>query len=258
MWPSTTAGRDGRMDVAALPAALTGLLPEGIEVEEAVLVERREDSLQQMVTSCSWTMRLTGSRAARADTWWPRCWRPMPSPSSGSAKVARSRTTSARRSWPWPWSTDPTVAVDPVRPHRRPGGRAGHPTPRGAPVELIRGLIAVSGASGGRPSAGSADAGRPRGIPVLDRACRTQQWIERDGLRRGALLEPGVHRPGPTAPARLGACVVNSFERDFDVRSTNRATGGGAGGNAGVAEDHLTGQIRTGRLIAVRGGHPTR
>jgi hypothetical protein len=51
---------------------------------------------------------------------------------------------------------------------------------------------------------------------------------------------------------------MSSFGREFDVRRSNRATGGGAGRVAGTAEDHLTGQIGTGRLAAVRGGHPTR
>ena len=54
------------VDVATLPAALSGLLPEGIEIEDAVLVERSKDSLQQMVTSCSWTMRLAGLDPGRA------------------------------------------------------------------------------------------------------------------------------------------------------------------------------------------------
>jgi hypothetical protein len=32
------------------------------------------------------------------------------------------------------------------------------------------------------------------GVPVLDRACRTQQWIERDGIR-----EEPLERRGDTA-----------------------------------------------------------
>ena len=35
---------------------------------------------------------------------------------------------------------------------------------------------------------GRPDRGQPGSIPVLDRACRTQQWIERDGLRQEPLL----------------------------------------------------------------------
>ncbi len=57
--PERAAGMG--VEVAALPAVLDGLLPEGLQIEEAVPVERSKDSLQQMVTSCSWTMRLVGS-----------------------------------------------------------------------------------------------------------------------------------------------------------------------------------------------------
>ncbi len=60
-WSSTTPGPEtAGVDLADLPARLSGLLPEGIEVEEAALVERRDGSLQQQVTSCSWTMWFTG------------------------------------------------------------------------------------------------------------------------------------------------------------------------------------------------------
>jgi radical SAM-linked protein len=41
-------------DLAALPGRLSSLLPEGIDVSAACLVERSEPSLQQAVTSCSW------------------------------------------------------------------------------------------------------------------------------------------------------------------------------------------------------------
>ena len=53
--------RDG-MDVAvdALPALLTPLLPEGIDVERAAEVPTNQTSLQQAVTSCSWTIQAVG------------------------------------------------------------------------------------------------------------------------------------------------------------------------------------------------------
>lgn len=41
-------------DMAALPGRLSALLPEGIDVSAVTLVDRREPSLQQAVTSCSW------------------------------------------------------------------------------------------------------------------------------------------------------------------------------------------------------------
>ena len=66
--------------------------------------------------------------------------------------------------------------------------------PRGVrPIELVRGLVAVRGVSGEGRSAGSAPgAGRTAGTPVLDRACRTQQWIERDGIRAEPLERRGL------------------------------------------------------------------
>jgi hypothetical protein len=66
--------------------------------------------------------------------------------------------------------------------------------PRGVrPIELVRGLIAVSGGSSFHPSEGQAAAGdRTVGIPALDRACRTQQWIERDGIREEPLQRRGI------------------------------------------------------------------
>jgi hypothetical protein len=66
--------------------------------------------------------------------------------------------------------------------------------PRGVrPVELVRGLVAVSGPPGDGPQP-EAGAGMRVGVPVLDRACRTQQWIERDGIR-----EEPLHRRGDAA-----------------------------------------------------------
>jgi hypothetical protein len=53
--------------------------------------------------------------------------------------------------------------------------------PRGIrPLELITGVAAA-----GRPGPGGEAPrdGRTTGTPVLDRACRTYQWIERDGMR---------------------------------------------------------------------------
>jgi radical SAM-linked protein len=42
------------VDLDALPAQLSPLLPPGLEVEVAAIVDRADDSLQQAVTSCSW------------------------------------------------------------------------------------------------------------------------------------------------------------------------------------------------------------
>ena len=86
--------------LAALPARLSGLLPEGIEVEAAALVDRRDGSLQQQVTSCTWTMWLAGMTDAALLTGWRPCWPRNSVPITWSARGARSRTTCVRRSWP--------------------------------------------------------------------------------------------------------------------------------------------------------------
>jgi hypothetical protein len=64
--------------------------------------------------------------------------------------------------------------------------------PRGVrPVELVRGLIAVSGHPEGQGTAGRDTDGATVGVPVLERACRTKQWIERDGIREEPLERRG-------------------------------------------------------------------
>ena len=50
----------GEIPVAALPEALSTLLPEGIDVTAAALVEEAEGSLQQEVASCDWELEVLG------------------------------------------------------------------------------------------------------------------------------------------------------------------------------------------------------
>ncbi len=58
----------GDVQVAALPAQLSALLPPGLDVETAAVIERSETSLQQAVTSCTWRLDLVDqSPAAAAD-----------------------------------------------------------------------------------------------------------------------------------------------------------------------------------------------
>ena len=52
--------RPGETPVAELPAALSALLPVGIEVEAAVLIGEAEGSLQQEVASCDWELEVLG------------------------------------------------------------------------------------------------------------------------------------------------------------------------------------------------------
>jgi len=177
------------VDVAALPALLDGLLPSGVEVEEAVEIERTKESLQQIVTSCSWTMRLTGvtrdELALAVDALLAADTVPITRERKGRQEVDDLRPSVLALA-----PADPRAdsAADPTG--RTVGLVAELSTqPRGVrPVELVRGLIAVSGGPPGTSPEGAATDGHPGSIPVLDRACRTQQWIERDGLRQEPLL----------------------------------------------------------------------
>ncbi len=183
----------------------------------------------------TWTSRSTRS-AVGAVSPWPtcpgRCRRGCPRASRWSAPSRSSRARARSRSWSplangrsgcpgWTalvstgWSPHSTGAaevpiarvrkgrevVDDIRPAIR---RLGVPDgagpdgqlalvaevatqPRGLrPTELVAGLASVTAETGG--------------TPVLDRACRTKQWIERDGRRR----EPLPGRDGPD-PARRAA-----------------------------------------------------
>ncbi len=197
------------VDVPGLPDRLTGLLPAGIEVERVAVVDRRSDSLQQVVTSCTWTMEFGGvSRADLAE-------RVAALLAADSVPIVRERKGREEHD-----DLRPSVLALAVRDAavgevddgsvggRERGERGGPGTvtvvaelatqPRGVrPVELVRGLIAVTAP----PEATPGDGGR--GTPVLDRACRTKQWIERDG-RREEPLEP---RGGPSGADRAGQAL---------------------------------------------------
>jgi len=177
------------VDVATLPAIISGLLPIGIEIEGAVLVERSKISLQQMVTSCSWTMRLVGPTRDELATSVVALL------AAETVIITRERKGRNELDDLRPSvlalalaDADADLSEDPTG--RTVGLVAELSTqPRGVrPVELLRGLIAVSGHPSNLMIDGQAESGWPGNVPVLDRACRTQQWIERDGLRQEPLL----------------------------------------------------------------------
>ncbi len=176
-----------------LPGELTGLLPAGVTVEEAAVIERRSGSLQQDVTSCTWHLLVGGASRSRVAELVDALL------ASESVPIMRERkgveVLDDLR------SSVLALRVDDLGGHAGPldaGPLHGGPLhggfgmedeeqsrvgvqaelatrPRGVrPSELVRGFVAVS------PDDGAA-------LPVLDRACRTQQWIERDGIRREPL-----------------------------------------------------------------------
>ena len=194
------------VDVTTLPATLNALLPPGLEIEEAVVVERPKESLQQIVTSCSWTMRLAGltreELAGHVDALLAADTVLITRERKGREEVDDLRPSVLALAVA---DAGPDREADPTG---RTVGLVAELTtqPRGVrPVELVRGLIAVSGAVPGATLDGTAADGRPGSIPVLDRACRTQQWIERDGLRQ----EPLLGRVVPAGAER----AVHALER---------------------------------------------
>jgi radical SAM-linked protein len=177
------------IEPAALPGLLDDLLPEGLHIEQAVPVERSKDSLQQMVTSCSWTMRILGVDRVELGTMVDALL------AADSVPITRERKGREEIDDLRPSVLALAVADAATDAGADPAGRTVglvaelSTRPRGVrPVELLRGLIAVSDSRADGSMDGRADSGRPGSIPVLDRACRTEQWIERDGLRQEPLL----------------------------------------------------------------------
>jgi hypothetical protein len=149
-------------DPLDLPPLLSSLLPEGVDVQRAGLVSMGADSLQQEVTSCSWEMEVLGLAAEELSE---RIERLLDAPSVPVRRERKGRLTED--------DLRPSVLAltlvegvgGPVPPEGSPKRISAElaTQPRGVrPMELIEGL--------------GADL-------VLARACRTHQWIERDGAR---------------------------------------------------------------------------
>ena len=183
--------------VEELPAVLSALLPVGIEVEAAALVGEAEGSLQQEVASCDWELEVLGVPGEELQV---RVEKMLAAPTVTVRRERKGRQTD-----------------DDIRPAIRtltvtgPNGhlRAELAThPRGVrPVDLVAalGTDAVSG-----------------------RACRTHQWIERDGAR---------FEPLPVSGLGTGADVTQHARRAFPhVRDGIQPDPGGSppGGRPGA------------------------
>jgi len=142
----------GETPIAELPAVLSALLAEGIAVQAAALIGEAEGSLQQEVASCDWELEVLG---VRDEELQERVEKMLAAPVLTVRRERKGRQTE-----------------DDIRPAIRtlfltsPNGhlRAELSThPRGVrPGDLVTAL--------GTPA-------------VPGRACRTHQWIERDGAR---------------------------------------------------------------------------
>lgn len=58
--------RADSVDLDALPSILTGALPDGLTATAVIEIDKREPSLQQAVTSCTWRIDATGVDAETA------------------------------------------------------------------------------------------------------------------------------------------------------------------------------------------------
>jgi hypothetical protein len=167
-----------------LAGLLTPLLPEGITVQASARIPNDTDSLQQEVSSCNWEMEVHGvaplELTARVEQLL------------GSSSVVVRRERKGR------------IVEDDLRPG-------------------VRTLFVVADGSGSSAQGQehcrlqAEVATRPRGVRpgelleglggglVLARACRTHQWIERDGERHEPLSLDGV-RPSFTA-RRVPECA---------------------------------------------------
>ena len=149
-------------DLAALPAALSDALPDGIDV--VVVAERaaRGGSLQEIVTSCTWEL-----------------WSPLLEPEHhvaacrllGEPTLVMERERKGKRS------------ADDVRPAILDLRAVSRSTPD-AGDRLVADL--ATGGRGLRPSE-LAQLAYPHLDPLDVRVLRTHQWIDHDGTRRDVL-----------------------------------------------------------------------
>jgi len=144
-----------------LPAALSPMLPEGIEVEAAAVVPEAEGSLQQEVASCDWELEVLGVPGEQLQE---RVERMLAAPVLTVRRERKGRQTED--------DIRPAIlalSVTSSQGHLR-AALATHP--RGVrPNDLVSAL--------------GTDA-------VTGRACRTHQWIERDGARFEPLTASGL------------------------------------------------------------------
>jgi radical SAM-linked protein len=157
------AASAGETPVAQMPAALSALLPDGIEVQVAAFVAETEGSLQQEVASCTWELEV------------------LSVPDEGLAERVEN------------------LLAAPVLTVRRE--RKGRPTDDDVRPAIL--ALSTTGSLGHlqaelatRPlGARPGDLMTALGTDaVLGRARRTHQWIERDGARFEPLpwSEPGT------------------------------------------------------------------
>jgi radical SAM-linked protein len=152
------------VDLGGLAAALSGALPEGLDVLALAGLDGDVGSLQQEVTSCSWDLEVRGVTASELAR---RVELLLDAPSVSVRRERKGRTFD-----------------DDLR-----------PSVRSLAVPPLPEDVALAGRTRLRAELAT----RPRGVRprelvevlgadvVLSKARRTQQWIEHDGIRREPL-----------------------------------------------------------------------
>ena len=158
-----------RIDLEALPAALTDALPEGMTVQAVVGLQRGTPSLQQAIVSCDWSIEVLGATPSEISTAVAEV---LDAPELRVERVRKKKTT-----------------VADVRPAILQLEVAG---PTGTGVEL-RARLATETVSL-RPTelvAVIGDTLGPHADLVEGRVRRTHQWIIVDGARCEPVSPPG-------------------------------------------------------------------
>ena len=169
---------DARLDEArpdevsfdALPSLLTPLLPDGVVVQAAGAVALAEGSLQQEVASCDWELEVFGLSGEELQE---RVEQVLASPSLIVHRERKGRPT----------EDDVRAAILTLAVTHDDGPEQGE-----QPIGRFRAELATH-PRGVRPSDLLSAFGTD---VVLARACRTHQWIERDGARFEPLSVSGL------------------------------------------------------------------
>ncbi len=156
--------------VHELPELLSGLLPDGIDVQAAAAIGMAEGSLQQEVASCDWELEVLEVVGEELEE---RIERLLAAPSLTIKRERKGRPT----------EDDIRPAILTLAPIRLDGSEQGE-----HPIGRFRAALATH-PRGARPSDVLAALGTD---VVLARACRTHQWIERDGARMEPLSVSGL------------------------------------------------------------------
>jgi radical SAM-linked protein len=202
------AAPPGETSVAQLPAALSALLPDGIEVQVAAFVAETEGSLQQEVASCTWELEVL---SVPSEEMADRVEKLLAAPILTVRRERKGRPTD-----------------DDVRPAILALSTTG--SPGHLQAELATRPLGVR--PGDLVTALGTDA-------VLGMARRTHQWIERDGARFEPLQWSG---PG------TGDVAQQDARRDPPhVRDRIQREPGGWRPSAGTSSGRPTSGGRTGR-----------